>query len=132
MAGILEKYLKQDLVEEVVLARLSSHVHTSLQLPTTKCHNFSWVNARSTNLWMWYSTKLFITWLVHWFIDSMVLMNCKETWLPFSKLEGNWNDHPEQLGDAVLLALQVVPHHWWATRFTSCSDSSKVTWSSSL
>ena len=45
MARIIEKYLKQDLVEEegaehaaqilpeVVFARLSSHVHTSLQLP---------------------------------------------------------------------------------------------------
>ena len=37
----------------------------------------------SSNLWMWYSTQEVITWLVHWFIDSMALMICKETSSPF-------------------------------------------------
>ena len=27
---------------------------------------------------MWYSTQLVITWLVHWFMDSMALMICKD------------------------------------------------------
>ena len=61
-------------------------------------------------LLMWYSTQLVITWLVHWFIDSMALMICKETSSPFSISEGNCNDHPEQLGGSALLAVQVVAH----------------------
>ena len=64
MARIIEKYLKQDLVEEegaehaaqilplrsslLDCPRMSTHPFNCLL--TTKCHNFSWVDARSTNL----------------------------------------------------------------------------------
>ena len=108
---------------EVVPARLLQplHVKTSLQLgPEMSPFLFDtrgiWcpcpaiVRSRFY-LWMWYFTQLVITWLVHWFIDSMALMICKlETSSPFSLLEGNCNDHPEQPGCGVLLALQVVAH----------------------
>ena len=61
-------------------------------LLTTKCHQFSWRSVFGiqgpvcssdgmiviVHLWMWYSTQLVITSLVHLFIDSMALMICKE------------------------------------------------------
>ena len=107
---------KSKSLAEVVPTRLLQplHVKTSLQLaPEMSPFLFDtrgiWhLGMRSRSyLWMWYSTQLVITWLVHWFIDSMALMICKET---SSILEGNCNDHPEQPGGGVLLALQVVPH----------------------
>ena len=99
---------KSKSLAEVVPARLLQplHVKTSLQLaPEMSPFLFDtrgiWhLGMRSRSyLWMWYSTQLVITWLVHWFIDSMALMICKlETSSPFSLLEGNCNDHPEQFG----------------------------------
>ena len=56
-----------------------------------------------------------ITWLVHWSIDSMVLMICKETSLPFWIFESNY--HPEQLGGGVFLVLPSCrPPGWHPAR----------------
>ena len=56
---------------------------------------------------MWYSTQLVITWLVHWFMDSMALMICKDIIVHhYCSLVV----HLEKLGGGGLLVVHVVPH----------------------
>ena len=56
---------------------------------------------------MWYSTQLVITWLVHWFMDSMALMICKDIIVHhYCSLVV----HLEELGGGGLLVVHVVPH----------------------